>query len=111
MLTIPVVAGDVAYLVKFLSCNHEALDGILTPRQLDVVAHASDVSTQKVNAGGSEVQGHPQQLRVSGQPRLKPCLLKSHVRFALCIVDFVSLGPGKLSSNHVLYRSPWNLRP
>lgn len=68
------VAGDVAYLVKFLPCIHEALDVTPSPHKLGVVAHASDVITQKVKVGGSELQGHPQQLRIFGQPKLELCL-------------------------------------
>lgn len=33
--------------------------------------------------------------QVYGQPRLEPCLLKRHVRFAVAVVDFANHGPGK----------------
>lgn len=49
------VAGDVAYLVKFLRCIHEAPNVTPKPHKLGMVAHASDVSTQTVKVGG-EVQ-------------------------------------------------------
>lgn len=37
-------------------------------RDRGVTAGACDPSTQEVQAGGSEVQGHPQLYRVQGQP-------------------------------------------
>jgi hypothetical protein len=57
LLTIHVAAGDVACLVKLLPFLYEA-PGVIPTSHPDVLAHASDVSTQKVKAGGSEVQGH-----------------------------------------------------
>lgn len=54
LLTIHVAAGDVV----LLPCVYEAVGVIPTSLKLDVLAHASDVSTQKVKARGSEVQGH-----------------------------------------------------
>lgn len=51
-------AGDVVHLVTLLPCVYEALGMIPTSLKLDVLAHASEVSTQKMKAEGSEVQGH-----------------------------------------------------